>query len=186
VRLGAGSFAYYPSGQHHTIRNASRAPVTYLMFKWLAGDSRNVQPLGATVVHAASVRVPDGTRHFRTALLLEGATAYLGRLHVHLSLVAPGGGYEPHADAHDVAIVLLKGSIETLGRRVEGPAVIYCSAGSMHGLKALGGEDARYLVFEFHARGGDLARGARLMRRCRWAVQKAVGRAKRVARRVRA
>ena len=35
-RVAAGTWAcYYPAGFHHTIRNASNAPVTYLMFKWL-------------------------------------------------------------------------------------------------------------------------------------------------------
>ena len=34
VRVKAGDFAYYPPLQHLTIRNASDAPVHYLMFRW--------------------------------------------------------------------------------------------------------------------------------------------------------
>ena len=32
--LTPGQFSYYPAWQHHTIRNRSTRPVTYMMFKW--------------------------------------------------------------------------------------------------------------------------------------------------------
>jgi mannose-6-phosphate isomerase-like protein (cupin superfamily) len=32
--LGPGSFVYHPAYQHHTIRNRSDAPVTYVVFCW--------------------------------------------------------------------------------------------------------------------------------------------------------
>ena len=73
-------------------------------------------------------------------------------LHAHTSVVQPGGGYAAHVDAHDVAIVLHSGKVATLGRVLEGPAVIYYSAGESHGLRNVGSEPARYLVFEFHSK----------------------------------
>src|SRR5206468_361679 len=39
-RVGSGDFAYYPAGQHHTIRNPGATPVTYLMFKWRSDTNR--------------------------------------------------------------------------------------------------------------------------------------------------
>ena len=34
VPVKAGDFAYYPPGQHHTIRNPADSPVSYMMFRW--------------------------------------------------------------------------------------------------------------------------------------------------------
>ena len=39
----------------------------------------------------------------------------------------------PHTDPYDVAIVLLSGTVETMGRTVEGNGVIYYSAAEPHG-----------------------------------------------------
>ena len=47
----------------------------------------------------------------------------------------------------------LDGTVETLGQRVEPFSVIYCSAGELHGMRNVGSERARYLVFEFHGPG---------------------------------
>ena len=184
-RLRRGSFAYYPSGQHHTIRNASPSPVTYLMFKWLAGASRASARLGTSIVHSADVRTPDASRAFRTTPLVEGATGYLELLHAHLSIVQPSGGYDPHMDAHDVALIVLEGKVETLGQVVEPHAVAYCAAGSIHGLRNVGDTAARYLVFEFHAPARDRRSGPRLLRRGRWAAQKGARKVIRLLRRVR-
>jgi quercetin dioxygenase-like cupin family protein len=150
-RLTAGSFSYYPSGQHHTIRNAATQPVTYLMFKWIAAPSGAPRPLDTRIVHAASVQPPAGVNGFGATRVFEQGTAYLRRLHCHLSVVQPGGGYDSHVDAHDVAIVVLSGRIETLGEVVGPCGVVYCGAGTPHGLTNPGDEPARYLVFEFHA-----------------------------------
>jgi hypothetical protein len=65
-------------------------------------------------------------------------------------VLQPESGYPPHADAYDVAIVLFSGEVETLDQRVTAPAVIYYSAGEPHGMRNVGDQPARYLVFEFH------------------------------------
>ncbi len=57
-RLGPGSFAFYPTDQHHTIRNASASPITYLMFKWLAAAAGEEKPLGASVFRDRAVAAP--------------------------------------------------------------------------------------------------------------------------------
>src|SRR5215204_2831744 len=49
--LKAGSFVYYPRGQHHTIDNTGNEPVTYLMFKWQCATDTSAQPLGPTFFH---------------------------------------------------------------------------------------------------------------------------------------
>jgi hypothetical protein len=82
-------------------------------------------------------------------LVFEGPTAFLTRFHCHVSKLAAGGGYQPHADPYDVGIVLLEGEVETLGRRVEPRAVIAYQAGAAHGMRNVGDTAATYLVFEF-------------------------------------
>jgi mannose-6-phosphate isomerase-like protein (cupin superfamily) len=152
-RLRPGSFVYYPAWQYHTIRNAGTAPVGYLMFKWDAAASGARTPLGTGIYHTGDAAAPAGAAGFWTHRIFEGPTGWLGKLHSHLTVLQPGGGYESHVDAYDVAIVVLEGAVETLGQRVEPQSVIYYAAGEPHGMRNVGTTPARYLVFEFHAPG---------------------------------
>ena len=146
-----GSFAYYPAHQHHTIRNSGTAPVTYMMFKWrVAGAKPASNPLKAGVCRYGrnDQRAVTG---WQIEKVMEGATGFLGKLHCHLSRLAPGAGYEPHVDGYDVAIIVLNGRVETLGRAAGPCDVIYYAAGQKHGMRNVGSEPAHYLVFEFHS-----------------------------------
>lgn len=149
-RVRPGAFAYYPAHQHHTIRNPGETPVTYLMFKWHAGGTKpSAAPLGTTIFHYNEAQ-PRGEQGFVTETIFEQGTGCLGKLHCHSSRLEPGGGYEPHVDAYDVAILLLSGRVETLGQEVGPHGVIYYSEGQKHGIRNIGAEPAHYLVFEFH------------------------------------
>jgi mannose-6-phosphate isomerase-like protein (cupin superfamily) len=184
-RLAAGCFSYYPAGQPHTIRNPGAVPVTYLMFKWTATPASESGTLRASVFDSRTADPVMRTNGFGTARLFEGSTSYLRTLHSHVSVVAPGGGYGSHVDAHDVALVVLSGRIETLGRVVRPFGVVYCSAGAPHDVHNPGEEPARYLVFEFHSPGTRPADGRRfgsLRRRFRYLIAGLHGRARAVAR----
>ena len=147
-----GTFSYYPAGFAHTIRNVSDSPVTYMMFKW-RGESRRAarahaaQRVRCSPCDAGLRQRADG---FATRTVFDGETTLLRHLHAHVSRLEPGGGYAPHADAHDVAIVVLAGSIETGGERVAANGVAFFAAGQLHGMRNPGDEPAIYLVFEFH------------------------------------
>ena len=156
-RLGPGSFAFYPTDQHHTIRNASPSPITYLMFKWLAAAAGEEKPLGASVFRDRAVAAPEDPETKPYSLILEQATTQLRKLHAHLTNLQPGEGYEPHVDLYDVAILVLSGKLETLGQVVEPHGLIYYSAGTAHGMRNIGSTPARYLVFEFHGAGSEHA-----------------------------
>lgn len=158
----AGMFGYYPAYQHHTLRNSGTGPLTYLMFKWRGEPvgADTVLPLRVMDVHEGA---PGERAGYRASLLMQGPTNFLGRLQVHVSEVEPGAGYEPHADPYDVAIVVLSGRIETLGREVGPCGVVYYAAGELHGLRGAGDGPARYLVIEFHDGQGEA--GARLKTR---------------------
>jgi len=83
-------------------------------------------------------------------LIFDSSTGYLPKLHSHMTNLQSGAGYPPHADAHDVATLLLEGTVETLGQRVESQGLIFYTAGEPHGMKNVGNTMASYLVFEFH------------------------------------
>ncbi|MGH6804554.1 MAG: cupin domain-containing protein, partial [Methyloceanibacter sp.] len=85
-----------------------------------------------------------------TRVLFQGPTAYLGKLHAHVTELQPGGGYSAHADKYDVAIILFSGTVETLGKTVGPGGSIYYSAGQLHGMRNVGDNPAKYLVIEFH------------------------------------
>jgi mannose-6-phosphate isomerase-like protein (cupin superfamily) len=155
--VGPGTFAYYPAYQHHTLRNSGIGPLTYLMFKWRGTPLPSQSVVPVSVVEFGSEFGGSGSQHHRATRLIEGPTNFLSKLEIHCSEVQPGGGYKPHVDDYDVAIVMLSGEVETIGRKAGPCDVIYCAASEPHGLRGLGTEPARYLVIEFH---GDRGQGA--------------------------
>src|SRR4029453_8627105 len=90
-----------------------------------------------------------GNAAFTTRLVFEGPTHYLTKLHVHLSELQPNAGYAAHADNHDVAILVLSGSVKINRRRMERHGLLYFPAGQVHDMINPGFVTARYLVFEF-------------------------------------
>ena len=168
-RLRAGAFVYYPAHQVHTITNATSAPATYLMFKWVAGEAGNTQPMETSICEVADVALgssPASGKGFVPRCVLEGETRYLPKLHCHFTTLQPGAGYAPHVDAYDVAIVVRTGKLKTLGTEVGPGAVILYAAGESHDMQNVGTSPATYLVFEFH--GGNVEPLTSLTLRERW------------------
>lgn len=148
LRLLPGQFIYYPAGLQHTVRSCGDRPANYAMFKWRAGRKRSKSVLGFSrfSMDPGGPAAPG----FAPRLIFEGRTAYLKKLHCHASTLAPGAGYEPHCDPYDVAVVVLEGAVETLGRTVPPHGFIFYAAGEPHGMRNAGDKTARYIVFEFH------------------------------------
>jgi MoaA/NifB/PqqE/SkfB family radical SAM enzyme/quercetin dioxygenase-like cupin family protein len=150
VRLKPGQFTYYPAYFRHTLKAAGSEPANYLMFRWYASGASRRPLLGFgqfDLMQSPGTEVPQG---FQARLLFEGSTGYLSKLHAHVTTLAPGAGYEPHIDRHDVAIILLEGEVETLGRRLKPHSLVFYAAGEPHGMVNPGTKPARYAVFEFH------------------------------------
>jgi quercetin dioxygenase-like cupin family protein len=152
--LERGAFSYYPAGFAHSIRNDAATPLTYMMWKWRADRGRAAAPLDARRVRfldsdARLRRHGDG---FETRTVLDGETADLARLHAHVSILRPDAGYAPHADRHDVAMIVLDGAIETGGERLGRNGVAFFAAGEPHGVRNVGSDPAVYLVLELHGR----------------------------------
>lgn len=149
-RLGPGGFAYYPSYQYHTIRNASSKPVTYIMFKWQGAPDEVERPMATGVFDIGGIAAPSSPKPMAMRPLFEQPTAFLDKLHAHVTDMQPGAGYPSHSDEHEVAIVVFSGTVETLGKTVGPGGSIFYAAGQPHGMRNVGAEPARYLVFEFH------------------------------------
>jgi mannose-6-phosphate isomerase-like protein (cupin superfamily) len=161
-RLRPGDFTYFPAYHWHTIRNTSTEPIVYLMLKWCGAALGFTAHAPSGVFRREGLGTDGSDQPFQTQPVLEGATHFLSKLHVHRSLIMPGGGYEPHADPYDVTIVLLDGTVRTMRQTMTAPAFFYHPAGSLHGIRALGDRPASYLVVELH---GSSDSGARKHRR---------------------
>jgi uncharacterized cupin superfamily protein len=151
--LKPGQFVYYPSGFSHTLQTVSECPASYLMFKWHVHAKRRIDQLGYRIFNMYELMEGGDVKEgFCSRTIFEGPTANLEKLHCHISSLAPGAGYNPHSDSYDVAIVVLGGEVETLGKRLGPHGVIFYAAGEPHGMHNPGNVSARYIVFEFHYR----------------------------------
>ena len=150
-RMKAGAFVYYPAGFAHTRETAGLLPANYMMLKWSGRRQVAATPLAfqdnSTITPFFSGKTCEG---FSSAVIFEGPTVYLSKLHSHLSIISPGCGYDAHQDDHDVVLVMLAGSVETSGHRVKPHDIIYYAAGEPHGMNNPGTVPVRYLVLEFH------------------------------------
>ena len=154
--VGTGKVVFNAAEQTHAISRLSDERASYLVLKW---KSRNPQPfeaaLGSAVfdIHKLHRHQLKGEqRPFKADTIFEGATRSLKKLHSHASTLAPGAGYPAQEDPIDIAIVLLRGEVETLGQKATAPAVFFYPAGRPHGLRNVGVDPAQYVVFEFHGR----------------------------------
>ncbi len=150
--LGPGQLVYYPSYFAHTLETTSQGPANYLMLKWQSRPTGAGPPLDFGRFDTGFTADAPPRKGFHHSLIFEGPTAYLQKLQCHASTLTPGAGYDPHRDPYDVAIVVLAGEVETLGRRAGPSSVIFYPSGDPHGMRNPGGEVAKYLVFEFHSR----------------------------------
>lgn len=155
-RVGPGKFVFHAANQPHTLSSSSDERASYLVFKW---EGRKPEPFEAEVGsdvfnYRKSHRhhLKDPPERFEADTIFEGPTRHLGKLHSHASTLMPGAGYDPQEDDMDIAMVLVRGKVETLGEQVEAPAMFFYPAGRPHGLHNVGDEPAQYVVFEFHGR----------------------------------
>jgi len=153
-RVMPGQIVYHAPNDFHTIRSeCPNRPATYLVFKWRGyslSKQESVLRSSTFDFDRPEFASPDTSAKWMTRLVFESPTPQLEKLHCHLSTLKPGGGYDPHADAYDVALILLSGVVETLDRQVGSPSVVFYSANRAHGIRNTGTATARYLILEFH------------------------------------
>lgn len=148
VSLKEGEYVYYPSFFWHTLTTIGDVPANYLMLKW-----HNVVKHANEVGYKKRTTISYEDRineHIKYGVLIDGQTDGLTKLQSHTTILQPGKGYKPHSDAYDVIIIVLEGMVQTLGSIVKPYGVIYCPAGSSHGMFNPSEKVAKYIVFEFH------------------------------------
>lgn len=150
-RLTEGEFVYYPNDFPHSLETVSKEPANYLMIKW--SNTRRKRKPQVPFQHFGNIFSEEGTivsQGFSIKKLFEGSSSYLSKIHSHASQLSHGAGYEAHSDDHDVVILIRRGEVETLGKRIGPNGVIYYLAGEEHGMFNPGKEPAQYIVFSFH------------------------------------
>jgi hypothetical protein len=123
-----------------------------MMFRWRTGATPKPSPLAATLFRAPPPVAAVPGRGFATRPVFSAHTMWLRKLTCHMSRLEAGAGCAAHADPYDVAILVHSGRVRTLSREAGAGALIYCSAGELHGMRNIGNDPEHYIVFEFHGR----------------------------------
>jgi mannose-6-phosphate isomerase-like protein (cupin superfamily) len=157
VQMQPGDFVYYPAWFFHTITAKGDVPANYLMLKWynVHAKAEPLSPAGEMLRYrkysiSDVIKVDTSGKKFIATQIFLQRTDCLHALQCHTSVVQPGGGYASHADAHDVVIITLRGTIACLGEQVGPFSVLFFPAGQSHDMHNPTLETAEYLVFEFH------------------------------------
>ena len=156
LSIGPRQVVYHPAGRFHTITGIGPEPVVYLVFKWRGTQSESLEAASGTKTFDLSPALEateENPKSMITRRVFSFPTQHLGKLHCHTTVLQPGGGYPPHRDEHEVAILVIEGTVVTLGERVGPNSVIFYGAHQEHGMKNVGSEAAKYIVFEFHGAG---------------------------------
>jgi quercetin dioxygenase-like cupin family protein len=150
-KLVSNSFVFYRAFVPHTNRNPGTTPTTYLALSWRAAPAEMNHFADASIVYFGKDWSSTNSDSHARQLPFDYPTSYLSNLHVNLITLPPGGGHDPQVNEYDVAILLLSGTVETLGQIVKAHSFVFCAAGESSGMRNVGNEPARYVVFEFHA-----------------------------------
>jgi quercetin dioxygenase-like cupin family protein len=174
-----GTIAVHSSQNNHTLAAIDRKPVSYFCLRMVGArlvehvvtrhSPMEIQHgrLAHTHILSPSARLLSvwdaaerGTGHppiksgkredMLDSMVLSGGE----RLHIHATLTPPGGGYAPHADAYDVILLILAGSIEMTGQAAQrlGPgSLALLPAGSTHGLRNAGNTTSVHYAFELRS-----------------------------------
>ncbi len=169
IPIGSASIVYHDSKKPHTIHSVGSEPAIYVCLKWTGRRTNQKAAFLESSIFLPKYEDEKGSSPFRINKIFQSPTEFLTKLRCHVSLMEPGAGYAPHRDPHDILIVLLDGTVETLGQTIGPQGIIFYHAGEPHGMRNVGNTLARYVVFEFHRRGNllktywNLVRPARIL-----------------------
>lgn len=163
--MSRGTFVYYPSQKLHTIRNTTSEPITYLTLKWEADAFKaETHHLQTSVFNIDALQCdPSNTRANGVSdfPVLEAETGFLRKVKSSVRQLESGEEIVPHIDAFDSVVVVITGTIQTLGQSAGPNAVLCYPSGEEYSIRNLGVEQAKLLVFEFHSHGNaDLSESA--------------------------
>jgi hypothetical protein len=152
-----GSIVFYRAEEWHTLRATGLEESVYLVFRWTTPSSLVPRTEVLSRVFRMDYDSLKCRQNSSSAMAVQPVfdipTRYLNRLRSHLTVLTGSGGYAPHQDPFDIALVLLEGSIITAGRRWASPAVAFFESGVPHGCRNAQNGISYYAAFEFNRDG---------------------------------
>jgi mannose-6-phosphate isomerase-like protein (cupin superfamily) len=149
IPAGPGDLFYYPKGHAHTILNSGEDPLHYLMFRWTA---RAAESMDAKAFHYRHADYSSHAERFS----VDRDSSRLHHLHIHFTRLAPSEAFPSHIDLYDTGIVVLKGMLSMLDEELGPGGVFFVRSGELHNTRNESSETCEYIVFEFHARVGEI------------------------------
>jgi quercetin dioxygenase-like cupin family protein len=148
--LQPGDAAFHPSECLHTLQAGERR-ATYVVLRWRKEHAEGAPADDGSMVTDAAAATPDPVAPgWLRTVLIDRPTRFLSRLRVHRTEMAAGCGYGWHEDDHDLAIVLVRGTVVSMTRRIAAPAILLHRAGSLHDIRCEGPEGACWFAVELH------------------------------------
>jgi mannose-6-phosphate isomerase-like protein (cupin superfamily) len=148
-----GDMVFHPSRRPHGQMSNGREAAVYVTFKWRAPDRKtSTRPQDdLSQVWRCSAPASGGNgKDLQRTDVFDLATRWLKKLHCHRSYLPIGAGYKPHADKHDVALVILRGDFQSSGIAHGPGSVLFHPAGYRHGLHNRSSTPCQYYAIEFH------------------------------------
>ena len=153
-RVEPGRMVFLPSELGHTHRAFGPDGAVYLVFRWRGSAPGEGRPSNQPVILEAgtSPGLGETTAPGNVELSAFGDVACrgIGSLKAHHTRMADGAELPGHSDAHDLVLVLLRGSLETSLGTVSAPTLLFYRAGVEHWHRQSGRAFASYLALEFH------------------------------------
>jgi mannose-6-phosphate isomerase-like protein (cupin superfamily) len=150
-----GSVYFTDSNIPHSFRNAASPPAAYLHLRWKneskvfrTGEKRlqfYYSPVGQNKMCAQSVH-----QGINSDEIYSGPSLYLSRLRVLFIRLHTGEAIPLHCHAHEVIFVLVKGTIEIIGRTLDAPGFAFMGTQVPHHIINHGPDPAQLYAFELH------------------------------------
>ena len=150
-----GSMFFIDSNIPHSFRNTAFQPAAYIHLRWKneskasCAETKRLQfyysPVGQNKMYAQSVH-----QGINSDEIYSGPSLYLSRFRALFIRLKAGDMIPLHRHNHEVIFVLISGSVEILGRKVEAPGFAFMETQVPHHIINQGPDPAQLYAFELH------------------------------------
>lgn len=153
--IDKGSLFFTDSNIPHSFRNTSAQPAAYLHFRWM-NESKASPALKKRLqfYYSPSAQKKMSGKPVHKGLeiheIYSGPSLYLPHFRVIFMRLLAGGVIPYHRHSHEVIFVLVSGSVEILGRKVDAPGFAFMGTQVPHPIINHGPDPAQVYAFELH------------------------------------
>lgn len=150
-----GSVFFTDSNIPHSFRNTASPPAAYLHLRWkneskaYCAETKRLQfyysPVGQNNMCGQSIY-----ESHKIDEIYSGPSLYLSHFRALFIRLEVGGVIPLHRHNHEVIFVLVSGSVEILGRKVEAPGFAFMETQVPHHIVNQGPNTAQLYAFELH------------------------------------